>query len=40
MPDRPLVTAIGVIGGTSMDGIDASIVETDGGAACHLYPTT
>jgi anhydro-N-acetylmuramic acid kinase len=30
MPDASSLTAIGVISGTSMDGIDVSIVETDG----------
>lgn len=30
MPQRPPVKAIGVISGTSMDGIDVSVVETDG----------
>ena len=30
MTDGPLTTAIGSISGTSMDGIDVSIVETDG----------
>lgn len=28
--DKPVLTAIGVISGTSMDGIDVSIVESDG----------
>ncbi len=32
MPQRPPVKAIGVISGTSMDGIDVSLVETDGEA--------
>ena len=32
MPQRPLIQAIGVISGTSMDGIDVSVVETDGDA--------
>ncbi len=32
---KPVLTAIGVISGTSMDGIDVSIVESDGrDAAC------
>jgi anhydro-N-acetylmuramic acid kinase len=30
MPESSLSTAIGVISGTSMDGIDVSVVETDG----------
>src|SRR3712207_2954784 len=30
MPQPQCLTAIGVISGTSMDGIDVSIVETDG----------
>ena len=30
MPQSPILTAIGVISGTSMDGIDVSVVETDG----------
>jgi anhydro-N-acetylmuramic acid kinase len=30
MSDRSIVRAIGVISGTSMDGIDVSVVETDG----------
>jgi anhydro-N-acetylmuramic acid kinase len=30
MSDRSIVKAIGVISGTSMDGIDVSVVETDG----------
>ncbi|EIM25018.1 anhydro-N-acetylmuramic acid kinase [Microvirga lotononidis] len=30
MSQRPLVKAIGVISGTSMDGIDVSVVDTDG----------
>ena len=28
--DKPVLTAIGVISGTSMDAIDVSIVESDG----------
>ncbi|MCG7393501.1 anhydro-N-acetylmuramic acid kinase [Microvirga sp. ACRRW] len=32
MPQRPPIKAIGVISGTSMDGIDVSMVETDGEA--------
>jgi anhydro-N-acetylmuramic acid kinase len=38
MPGTSLVTAIGVISGTSMDGIDVSIVETDGDAAVKTGP--
>jgi anhydro-N-acetylmuramic acid kinase len=30
MTDHPVLTAIGVISGTSMDGIDVSLVKTDG----------
>jgi anhydro-N-acetylmuramic acid kinase len=38
MPQRSAVTAIGVISGTSMDGIDVSVVETDGDAAVAPGP--
>ena len=38
MPQGPLVTAIGVISGTSMDGIDVSVVDTDGEAAVKAGP--
>ena len=38
MLQRPLATAIGVISGTSMDGIDVSIVETDGETAVKAGP--
>ncbi|SCY30017.1 anhydro-N-acetylmuramic acid kinase [Microvirga guangxiensis] len=38
MPQRPPVKAIGVISGTSMDGIDVSIVETDGEAFVQPGP--
>jgi anhydro-N-acetylmuramic acid kinase len=38
MPQPSPVTAIGVISGTSMDGIDVSIVTTDGEAAVEAGP--
>ncbi|HZW46322.1 MAG TPA: anhydro-N-acetylmuramic acid kinase [Microvirga sp.] len=38
MSQRPPVKAIGVISGTSMDGIDVSIVETDGEAFVRPGP--
>src|SRR5215217_5971664 len=38
MPQGELVTAIGVISGTSMDGIDVSIIETDGESAVRAGP--
>ncbi len=38
MSQRPPVKAIGVISGTSMDGIDVSIVETDGEAFVQPGP--
>ena len=38
MPQHPPVKAIGVISGTSMDGIDVSMVETDGEAFVRPGP--
>src|SRR5919112_2178439 len=38
MPQPSAVTAIGVISGTSMDGIDVSVVETDGDAVVAPGP--
>ncbi len=38
MLQRLPVTAIGVISGTSMDGIDVSVVETDGDSLVHPGP--
>ncbi|MBB4040700.1 anhydro-N-acetylmuramic acid kinase [Microvirga flocculans] len=38
MPERPVVKAIGAISGTSMDGIDVSIVETDGDSVVKPGP--
>ena len=38
MPQRQLVTAIGVISGTSMDGIDVAVVDTDGDTAVRAGP--
>ncbi|MCP8936961.1 anhydro-N-acetylmuramic acid kinase [Alsobacter sp. SYSU M60028] len=38
MPQVPLKTAVGAISGTSMDGIDVSLVETDGDLAVRPGP--
>src|SRR4051794_8464735 len=38
MSQRPLVKAIGAISGTSMDGIDVSMVETDGDTVVRPGP--
>src|SRR5579872_7279451 len=38
MPQQPLVTAIGTISGTSMDGIDVALLRTDGEYAVHTGP--
>jgi anhydro-N-acetylmuramic acid kinase len=38
MPSSPILTAIGVMSGTSMDGIDVSVVRTDGEAEVTAGP--